>query len=297
MIFEMLYKGGRNDLHFYRKSGGMELYEQAVQERLRIEKEIKGLKTEIKKLPNGRIECHRRGDDWSWHVKKKGQKKKEYLSKKKDVRRAEALAYKRNTQRKIEYLENHLKALKDFTENDSPDALKKLKDKREKTNPEINRLAGAYYDRVHPEIAEARERNLKQMNDNIQQFQGKEIDIKEYPVKSVWGLRFRSKTEALIYDRLRAHELLVLYEPDMELAGVVRSPDFIVYNKRTGQKFVWEHFGKMHDYGYHKKNKWKLLDYLDAGFIPNINMIATFEINDNSVDLVYIESLIENFLL
>ena len=38
-------------------------------------------------------------------------------------------------------------------------------------------------------------------------------------------------------------------------------------------------------------------EYIDNGYIPNINMIATYEIDDNSVNLRYVESLIEQFLL
>lgn len=273
----------------------MNIIEFAEAEKQRATAELKHKKSEIRQLSRGRLECHRRGNNWTWKIVSNGKKK--YLAKRKHTRIAESLAYKRKLQSEIDYLENHISAINTFLEMDAPEQLNMSKDKRSRSNEEINRLAQAYYDRTHPEIVERKKANLIALEENIQKFKGKEINKSEYPVKSAWGLRFRSKSEALIYERLRAHDLLVLYEPDLEINGRMRSPDFIVYNKRTNESIVWEHFGRMKDPEYLYSNKRKILQYLDGGYIPNINMIMTFEADDNRVDFQYIESLIENFLL
>lgn len=273
----------------------MNILEYAEREKQRAERELKQKKAELRKLSRGRLECHRRGNNWTWKIVTNGKKK--YLSKRKHTQIAESLAYKRKLQQDIDYLDNHICALTSFIRMDSPARVNIPKDKRSKTNEEIDRLAKAYYDRTHPEITAKRLSNQIALEENIQKFKGKDIEKAEYPIKSMWGLRFRSKSEALIYERLRAHDLLVLYESDLEINGKMRSPDFIVYNRRTNQPIVWEHFGKMNSPGYLNTNKNKILQYLEAGYIPNINMIATFEIDDNSIDLQYIESLIEIFLL
>lgn len=273
----------------------MNIIEYAESEKQRATAELKHKKSEIRQLSRGRLECHRRGNSWTWKIVSNGEKK--YLAKRKHTKIAESLAYKRKLQSEIDYLENHINAINTFLEMDSPEQLNNPKDKRSRSNEEIDRLAKAYFDRAHPEITERRNANLIALEENIQKFKGKEIDKSEYPVKSSRGLRFRSKSEALIYERLRAHELLVLYEPDLEVNGHMRSPDFIIYNKRTNEPIIWEHFGRMKDTKYLYSNKKKILQYLDAGYIPNINMIMTFEADNNNVDFQYIESLIENLLL
>ena len=270
----------------------MNLIEHAKNERKNVQAEIKKYKAEIRKLPNGRLECHKRGNGWRWYVKKEG--KKEYVTKN-HHKTAEALAYKRATKVKLDELQACEEAIGAFIE--SMATSKEPKDKRNKPNPEIERLAQAYYDRTHPEEAERKKEIERQLNEDIQKFKGRDINKDEYPVRSSWGLRFRSKTEERIYQKLRENDLLVLYEPDMELDGWMISPDFVVYNKRNGKKWVWEHFGMMDNPDYVNKSKSKIMRYIENGYIPSINMITTYEIKDNPVDLIYMDSIIENFLL
>ena len=270
----------------------MNLVEHAKNEHKKTQEKIKKYKSERKNLPNGSLECHKRGNGWSWLVKKNGQR--EYLAKKYH-KKAEALAYRRKSKAELEQLQAREQAIETFIK--AMKASEDVQDKRNKPNAEVDRLAQAYYDRMHPEETAKRLEIEQQIRENIQKFKGRDINIEEYPVRSSCGLRFRSKTEERIYQKLRDNGLLVLYEPDMELGGWMISPDFIVYSKRTEKKWVWEHFGKMDDADYVYKNKGKIMRYIENGYIPNINMIATFETKGNSVDLMYIDSIIENFLL
>lgn len=274
----------------------MELLDMCKNEISENRHELDVLKKEYRNMPKGRLECHRRiNNGWSWFIVKNG--KRQYLSKRKHAAIAERLAYKRIVKNRISVLEHKIDVLANFIKNYDDVGHINPADRRATTNEEINKLSDRYYDRTHPKETEWRMKMKKEIEDNIQKFKGKEINEEEYPVISVWGLRFRSKTEALIYDRLRANDLLVLYEPDMMLGDYCVSPDFVIVNKRTGKEYIWEHFGRMKDPKYIYKNRKKMDDYIDNGYIPNINMLVTYEIDDNSVNLRYVESLIEQFLL
>lgn len=170
-------------------------------------------------------------------------------------------------------------------------------DKRlHQTNDEVERLANAYRKRTQPAVAECEEQVRKAIEENIQQFAGRDIDINQYKIKSNYGLRFRSKSEALIYERLRSHGLLVLYEKSLKLPiGITRSPDFTIYRPATDDYIIWEHFGMMDSPGYLESNHEKLHEYFLSGYLPGINMIATFEAGDNALNLEYIDMLIETF--
>ena len=64
-------------------------------------------------------------------------------------------------------------------------------------------------------------------------------------------MRVRSKSEGTIVDLLLEYEALFRYECKIFLRGLGEiHPDFIILNKRTGEEFVWEHFGKVDDWKY-----------------------------------------------
>ncbi|MBQ0040428.1 MAG: hypothetical protein KBS56_00120 [Clostridiales bacterium] len=263
----------------------MKFKEHANKYRGQLEQNLKLAKSELRKMPKGNIRCRRRGDNWRWYYECDGTEKS--LSKIKQKSLAEKLAYKKQLQQQIEEIETELATLERF-------AL--CENQIYKTNEEIERLAGEYYKRIHPAIAEFQEQLRAAHEDNIQRFAGREIDKIQYKIKSNFGLRFRSKSEALIYERLRNHNLLVFYERDLMLSnGKMRSPDFTIYNAATGEYIIWEHFGMMDNPGYQESTITKLREYFQSGYIPGVNMIATFETSDNAIDLQYIEMLIETF--
>ena len=75
------------------------------------------------------------------------------------------------------------------------------------------------------------------------------------------------------------------------------SPDFKAINKRTGQFFIWEHFGKMDDPSYLESNfLYKVNKYAKAGFIPGVNFIATYEDSKNPFYPMKAAKMIELYL-
>lgn len=283
----------------------MQLLKRAINQKNQVESELKSAKRELKNMPKGTLHCRRRGDNWRWIYYIDGKEKS--LSKTSQQALAERLAYKKRLERFIEDKENERIALdcyikimtcenSKFYDTSIGRHLITYDHKLHKTNEEFERLADAYQTKENPVVAAYEEQVRLAVEEDVQRFAGKNIDVDQYRIKSSHGLRFRSKSEALIYDCLRNHNLLVLYEKSLELNnGLIRSPDFTIYNPTTREHIIWEHFGMMDQPDYREKNIKKLAEYFDSGYYPGINMIATFETGDNSLNLQYIEMLIETF--
>ena len=112
------------------------------------------------------------------------------------------------------------------------------------------------------------------------------------------GIRVRSKSELIIANMLEREAVPYHYEYPIMLNGVgtVR-PDFTCLNVRTGQEFIWEHFGMMDNIAYANKNISKINAYEQNGYYPGKNMIMTFETSQHAVSSYIIKTMIENYLI
>lgn len=105
------------------------------------------------------------------------------------------------------------------------------------------------------------------------------------------GEQVRSKSELIIANKLKQHNIPYKYEYPLTLSsGVTVFPDFTCLNINSRQEFIWEHFGIMSDSEYTNKTLKKINDYSKSGYILGKNFIATFEsssipINSNTVDI------------
>ncbi len=99
-------------------------------------------------------------------------------------------------------------------------------------------------------------------------------------VPTLKGELVRSKSEAIIADELYRNNLEYRYEAKLAIDNTFFYPDFMVMNRR-GRIVVWEHFGMMDDPGYQRKYFYKMDKYIKDGYVPTINMIATYETSDN----------------
>ena len=117
--------------------------------------------------------------------------------------------------------------------------------------------------------------------------QWKEKRVKHLPrsekhrIETLGGDFVRSKSEALIADRLFAagipyrYEQLLQFEYGFETLRYY--PDFTILNKRTHEVFYWEHLGLLGNSDYCRDNLKKLDDYMSFGIIPGKNLILTYE--------------------
>lgn len=119
---------------------------------------------------------------------------------------------------------------------------------------------------------------------------------KEYTVKAQNGLMVRSKSEALIIQILLEYNIPFRYECPVYVYENTYYPDFTIMHPRTGQIFLWEHFGLMERDHYAAKNAKRVADYRKLGYFPFKNLIMTFEYSDTAFDVTIIEEMINRFL-
>ena len=110
------------------------------------------------------------------------------------------------------------------------------------------------------------------------------------------GTPFRSKGECMWYDNILFEGLPVSTDPELELPGKSGQwhklyPDFLF--KCFDQSILAvEHFGKWDDERYAERNKRKIQEYLDCGFVLGDNLIVTSDNADHCTnELIMIEAL------
>ena len=117
------------------------------------------------------------------------------------------------------------------------------------------------------------------------------------------GELVNSKSEVFIADRLKDRRRPYFYEFPVELVDHLTGkpytahPDFYVLNPRTRKSYYWEHFGRCDDPGYVNDNINKLIDYQNAGIIPGINLIMTFETKTIPFVPAMADKVIDDYLM
>ena len=120
-----------------------------------------------------------------------------------------------------------------------------------------------------------------------------------HPYKTMKGDYVRSKSEALIADRLYALGIPYFYEQAGifdEINGCVIHPDFYVLNKRTKKEYVWEHCGIMDNSTYCNTTLHRLKIFTENGFIQGKNLLFSYETGQTPLNIDYIELLINEYL-
>ncbi len=114
----------------------------------------------------------------------------------------------------------------------------------------------------------------------------------------VWcGIRFSSKSEMLIAMALTSYGIEFKYESKMYVNVRYIYPDFVIKRPKDGKIFIWEHFGKMQEDDYRHKNINRIEEYHQAGFYLWDNLIASFDLGKNSINMDYIDKIIKLYLL
>lgn len=114
----------------------------------------------------------------------------------------------------------------------------------------------------------------------------------------VWnGIAFLSKSEMLIAMALHSYGIEFKYESKMYVNGRYIYPDFVIKRPKDGKIFIWEHFGKMHEDDYRHKNINRLEEYHQVGYYLWDNLIASFDLGKNSINMDYIDKIIKLYLL
>lgn len=111
------------------------------------------------------------------------------------------------------------------------------------------------------------------------------------------GVVYRSKSEMLIAMALTSYGIEFKYESKMYVNGRYIYPDFVIKRPKDGKIFIWEHFGKMEEDEYRHKNINRIEGYHQAGYYLWDNLIASFDLGKNSINMDYIDKIIKLYLL
>lgn len=109
-------------------------------------------------------------------------------------------------------------------------------------------------------------------------------------IKTSRGEMVRSKSEALILERLYSEKIKVHYEHVRYINDIKIVPDF-TFEGRDGRPFFWEHVGMLDNYKYARDNYDKLRRYYHAGIVPGDNLILSFE-RHGDIDMEMIDAII-----
>jgi len=111
------------------------------------------------------------------------------------------------------------------------------------------------------------------------------------------NLKVRSKSEGDIYGRLVFFQVPRRYEEQIIINGIAIHPDFTCLNVRTREVFYWEHQGAWDKLDYVHKLPGREDQYRMAGIIPWKNLIITTETKNQPLDINWVDTLIQYFLL
>lgn len=105
----------------------------------------------------------------------------------------------------------------------------------------------------------------------------------------------RSKSEAMIAKLLKQHQIPYRYECKLVLDDMEIYPDFTIRHPKTGELYIWEHFGLLDNPQYLKNMHTKMQTYTANNFLPGINLITTYETLDKPLTFEMIEMQIQYY--
>lgn len=259
----------------------MDFYNNLKSESFRLSSKISVIEKELSRLPEGALRFWKNGNSYKHYLEKNGFRKYIPLSQidliamlaKKDILKKMLQDTRREKEAIDAYLRKH-------REEDSVAA-------RLVAHPHLEEL-------VHPMFQVRDDRLRIWAEADYPSTAGHPEDlIHEGPR----GQMFRSKSESHIAIRLFANRIPYRYEWDRTINGIVYHIDFTIRHPKTGEIFYWEHFGRIDDEKYNRKNARKLADYESVGIFPNKNLILTYESKRFPLNFSTIDAVIEKWFL
>ncbi|MBQ9014645.1 MAG: hypothetical protein IJ109_00860 [Firmicutes bacterium] len=109
------------------------------------------------------------------------------------------------------------------------------------------------------------------------------------------GICVRSKSELAIYEYLKSHGISFVYELPLQLGDHLRYPDFTLIRRSDGKVFLWEHLGMMSDPSYYRSNINKIYEYMAENYLPDRDMLFSYDYEDGSIDLLEVDRMLRGF--
>lgn len=258
----------------------MSLYLNMLKQHEHIEQKINRIEQQLKRLPQGDIFCAKNGTTIKWYYHNGTYR--EYIPKKKK-KIAEQLAYKKYLVKLLKELEQEKNAIEQY--------LKKCR-KEESEAENMLLLSSNYRSLILP--------YYKPMEERLYEWQTMSYQRNEkYPEKLIHesksGNLLRSKSECMIDEMLYRAGLPYRYDCALQLGETTIYPDFTIIHPESKKVYYWEHFGKMDDASYAQKTFYKLGLYNSNGIVPSINLIMTFETENNPLNMITVEKVINQY--
>lgn len=112
------------------------------------------------------------------------------------------------------------------------------------------------------------------------------------------GERVRSKTEIIIANMLKKHNIPYRYECPMYLKGYgTIHPDFTVLNMKERKEMYLEHMGMMDDEEYREEALRRINAYEQNGIFPGDRLVLTHETRNNPVSSLLLEKIVCHYFL
>ena len=253
-----------------------------MEAREQIIKKMQSIERQQKKLPEGKLICSHTGKYCKWECS--DGKKKTYIPKK-DRALAEKLAAKKYLSALWNDLAHEKYAIdlylrRHFNHKSEVDQLLT-------GSPEVEKLLSPYFSPLSKELDEWMKDSYETNPKNPEHLTHK-VSTNEI---------VRSKSEAMIIKILKQYNIPYRYEAKLTLGNTIIYPDFIIRHPKTGEYFYWEHFGLLDKSSYVKDMHFKLQTFTSHGIMPGINLIVTFENQDNPLTFEMIEMMVKYHFL
>lgn len=235
----------------------------------------------VKYAPEGKLRCAINKGCYQYYSGKTylGEKKKT------EIKKLAQKEYCQKLNRKVEKRIKKLIELQDIYEN-------------EELEQEYRRLHPARKHLIEPLVKPIE--NIIEDFENIE-YTGKifaEDDKTEYYTAK--GERVRSKSEKIIADELYRYNIPYKYEMPIQLRVGNRLiqfyPDFTAINKRTGKRWVIEHFGMMDKMSYYENALQKLDIYEKNNMLVGVDLIILHETSAIPLNINSLRKYIERYL-
>lgn len=252
-----------------------------LERRTEIQKKLKEINTFLAKAPEGNLHiCKNKGKSYYYvYIPSPGDSKifRKYI-RKKDIKKLKLFGKKRCYLEWKKKLENELEAI---------DAYFSIRQKYINTD-DINTTVNLVFS------------NEDHFSDFVQDWLNEPFvpnpNHREYlKVPTNDGIYVRSKSEAMIYNRLKEAGLAVIYEKPLALGNITIYPDFTIMNPKTNKIYILEHFGKMDDFYYVKKFCFKIDLYNSNNYVNGNNFFMTMETGSIPFDIRSLDPII-NFI-
>ncbi len=240
-----------------------------------LQKEITLTERQLNNYPPGTLVCYKHRNSYKWFLQNLNDDGKRYRTyiPKSEQKFAEKMARKRFLTRKLSDMKNELNAIDKFL------------NIRKEGRPKYGLKDEECYRILLPEMYKWETNEYH-----------KSEEYKEYlTVTGPKGEMMRSKSEAMIAQVLVSNSIPYRYECEQAFDNIIIYPDFTIMHPKTGRMYIWEHLGLIEKEKYQNIFAIKLKTYLNMGFIPDDNLIFTFETDNRPIDINYVQHLVNYY--